>query len=291
MSSKRPPLARWTATTTAALALAALGAQSAAAVPIGESRTGSMTWYDDAGYGACGTRIDAATQDLVAVPAAWWTTANPNDDPLCKGVSVQVTYRGATITVPVRDKCPSCAADHIDLSRTAFARLADLDLGVVSGITWQFVGSGGGGGPVVLPAPAGLSVTAVTAASASLAWSPVSGAVSYAVYRDGTRIGTATGTGYTASGLSAATAYRFNVAAVDGTGTLGTLSAAVAATTSASGGGGGGACNTPWSAATSYGPGTKVSYAGHNYTATYYSTGAAPDDPASWAVWHDDGSC
>ena len=47
---------------------------------------------------------------LVAVSASYWTTPNPNNDPLCTGVSVQVTYNGRTITVPVRDKCRAAAA-------------------------------------------------------------------------------------------------------------------------------------------------------------------------------------
>lgn len=52
-----------------------------------------------------------------------------------------------------------------------------------------------------------------------------------------------------------------------------------------------GGCATAWDAGTSYVPGDQVSYQGHDYTATYYSTGAVPDAPTSWAVWQDDGSC
>jgi subtilase family serine protease len=57
--------------------------------------------------------------------------------------------------------------------------------------------------------------------------------------------------------------------------------------------GGSGGCTglTPWSATTSYVPGDVVSYNGHKYTSTWYSTGAAPDAPASWAVWTDNGAC
>lgn len=96
-----------------------------------------MTFYNDRGFGACGTPIDASSQFLVAVSFQWWTTANPNNDPLCRGVSVQVTFNGNTITVPVEDKCPTCTADHIDLSQPAFAALAPLSAGVIDGITWQ----------------------------------------------------------------------------------------------------------------------------------------------------------
>ncbi|NUP51358.1 MAG: hypothetical protein HOW97_29195, partial [Catenulispora sp.] len=47
----------------------------------------------------------------------------------------------------------------------------------------------------------------------------------------------------------------------------------------------------PWSATKSYVPGDVVSYNGHKYTSTWYSTGATPDAPQSWAVWTDNGAC
>jgi hypothetical protein len=46
-----------------------------------------------------------------------------------------------------------------------------------------------------------------------------------------------------------------------------------------------------WSATTGYVPGDKVSYNGHLWLSTWYSTGAQPDAPASWAVWQDQGAC
>ncbi|HEY5835862.1 cysteine/serine endopeptidase inhibitor, partial [Streptomyces sp.] len=119
--------------------------------------SGQMTYYNDSGYGACGTVVNAATQDLVAVSHEWWTSANPNQDRLCQGVSVQVTYSGKTITVPVKDMCPSCAAGHIDLSQTAFEKLAPLERGLVKGITWKFVTDDGKG--IALPSSSsGVSV-------------------------------------------------------------------------------------------------------------------------------------
>jgi len=129
------------------------GSANAATVPIGQPMTGKMTFYNDVGFGACGTQINAATQNLVAMSFRWWTTPNPNNDPICQGISVRVTFNGKTITVPVKDKCPSCDATHIDLSQAAFQRLAPLDVGVVNGITWQFVNSGGGNPPPPGPPP------------------------------------------------------------------------------------------------------------------------------------------
>ena len=137
-----------TVTASAVLALAAalaiwgvVGAATAGAatgaIPIGQSMTGSMTFYNDSGFGACGTAINAATQNLVAVSFQWWTTANPNNDPLCSR-SIQVTFNGNTITVPIKDKCPTCDASKIDLSLPAFQSLADPNVGIIN-VTWTVV--------------------------------------------------------------------------------------------------------------------------------------------------------
>ena len=99
--------------------------------------SGTASSYNDAGYGACGTKINAATELLVAAPAALWTTPNPNNDPLCRK-SIRVTHNGKTITVPIKDKCPSCASTKIDLSQPAFSRLANTSVGIIN-VTWQIV--------------------------------------------------------------------------------------------------------------------------------------------------------
>ncbi|GAA0626485.1 RlpA-like double-psi beta-barrel domain-containing protein [Kribbella sandramycini] len=99
--------------------------------------SGTASWYNDAGIGACGTPLNANTDWLVAAPAGLWTSPNPNNDPLCKK-SIRVTYNGRTITVPIRDKCPSCPNNKIDLSRPAFANLANPDVGIIN-ITWDIV--------------------------------------------------------------------------------------------------------------------------------------------------------
>jgi len=119
--------------------LLAVVTADAATIPIDQVTTGKATYYNDAGYGACGRSINASSQMLVAVSYTYWTSSNPNNDPLCTGISVQVSYSGKTLTVPVEDKCPSCDATHIDLSQPAFAQLGSLDLGVLNGLTWKFV--------------------------------------------------------------------------------------------------------------------------------------------------------
>jgi Zn-dependent metalloprotease len=68
---------------------------------------------------------------------------------------------------------------------------------------------------------------------------------------------------------------------------------AVAFTLTVTGGGGGGNCAgvAAWSTTVSYVPGDQVTYGGHLYKSTWYSTGAVPSDPQSWAVWSDGGAC
>nr|WP_285557501.1 PHB depolymerase family esterase [Streptomyces hygroscopicus] len=99
---------------------------------------------------------------------------------------------------------------------------------------WGLDGGAGQGGTGSLPAPSGLTVTGTTDTGASLSWSPVSGAASYVVYRDGTKTGSTTSTAYTDTGLSAGTAYHYTVAAVDSSGAVGASSAPVTATTTGS---------------------------------------------------------
>ncbi|MFH8934679.1 chitinase [Streptomyces griseosporeus] len=100
---------------------------------------------------------------------------------------------------------------------------------------------GGGGGdpaPTVPGAPAGLSVSGTTSSSVSLSWNGVTGAASYNVYRDGTKVTSVTGTSATVSGLAASTSYSFQVTAVNAAGES-PKSTPVTATTTSSGGGGG----------------------------------------------------
>lgn len=78
--------------------------------------------------------------------------------------------------------------------------------------------AGDGGGTQVPAVPAGLAVTGTTASSVSLSWSASTGATAYNVYRDGTKVGTPTGTTYTASGLTSGTTYRFAVSASNSAG-------------------------------------------------------------------------
>ncbi|MEV8284611.1 chitinase [Streptomyces niveus] len=101
---------------------------------------------------------------------------------------------------------------------------------------------GGGGGdpdPQAPGTPAGLGVGAVTSSSVALSWNAVSGATGYNVYRDGTKVQTATVTSATVTGLAAATSYQFQVSATNAVGES-AKSAAVSGRTSPGGGDPGG---------------------------------------------------
>ncbi|MFJ6014550.1 chitinase [Streptomyces sp. NPDC092952] len=99
--------------------------------------------------------------------------------------------------------------------------------------------TGPGGAPVELPAvPTGLKAGTATASTVDLSWTGSPGATGYNVYRGGTKVLSATGTSATVTGLTASTAYSFQVAAVNAAGES-AKSAAVQATTTAGGGGGG----------------------------------------------------
>ncbi|WP_338906333.1 glycoside hydrolase family 18 protein [Streptomyces nigra] len=97
---------------------------------------------------------------------------------------------------------------------------------------------GPGGDATQPPAPpTGLTTGSVTSTSVALSWSAVPGATSYAVYRDGAEVRTVTGTSATITGLSPATAYAFQVTALNEAGES-ARSATVTATTSQPTGGG-----------------------------------------------------
>ncbi|MFG2605062.1 chitinase [Streptomyces sp. NPDC048514] len=135
----------------------------------------------------------------------------------------------------------------------------------------SLVGPGGGTGQPPA-APAGLRTTAVTSSSVALTWTAVTGATSYAVYRDGVKAATVSGTSATVTGLAASTEYRFQVTASNDAGES-AKSAVVPATTGA--GNGGGSAGLPAHALVGY---LHASFAnGSGYT-------RLADVPDSWDV-------
>ncbi|MFF0698273.1 chitinase [Streptomyces tendae] len=123
-------------------------------------------------------------------------------------------------------------------------------------------------------APGGLKTGSVTSSAVALSWSPVPGATGYAVYRDGTRVSTVTGTSTTVSGLTPSTAYSFQVTAVNDAGES-ARSATVTAATAQRPDDGGGSSGLPAHALVGY---LHASFAnGSGYT-------RMADVPDSWDV-------
>jgi expansin (peptidoglycan-binding protein) len=103
--------------------------RQAASNPI---HSGIATYYNATGAGAC--MFDPSPGDLMVAAM----NAEEYDNAAVCGSYVSVTGPKGTITIRIVDLCPECLAGHLDLSREAFALIADLPQGVVS-ITWQVV--------------------------------------------------------------------------------------------------------------------------------------------------------
>ncbi len=93
---------------------------------------GIATYYDATGAGAC--MFDLSPGDLMV---AAMNAEEYNNAAVC-GAYMYVTGPKGVVTVRIVDLCPECQAGHLDLSREAFAQIADLPQGRVP-ITWQVV--------------------------------------------------------------------------------------------------------------------------------------------------------
>jgi chitodextrinase len=87
--------------------------------------------------------------------------------------------------------------------------------------------------------PAGLQATVVSSTQVDLSWTGSTdnvGVTGYRVYRNGSQVGTASGTSFSDTGLTAGTTYSYRVAAYDAAGNVSSQCAAVSATTTAASG-------------------------------------------------------
>ncbi|WP_224366383.1 fibronectin type III domain-containing protein [Hyalangium versicolor] len=97
--------------------------------------------------------------------------------------------------------------------------------------------------------PSNLAATAASSSQINLSWTGSTdnvGVTGYIVYRNGTQVGTPTGTSYSDTGLTASTAYSYTVKARDAAGNLSAASNTATATTQASSGGGSSGTGTEW---------------------------------------------
>lgn len=88
-------------------------------------KEGLATFYDATGAGNCG--FDATPDDLDV--AAF--DANSYAGSAACGVCVKVKGPNGEVTVRIVDSCPGCDANHLDLSRSAFAKIAEPSRGRV----------------------------------------------------------------------------------------------------------------------------------------------------------------
>jgi chitodextrinase len=100
----------------------------------------------------------------------------------------------------------------------------------------------------VPPAPRGLAASGTTSSSTQLAWKAVTlrhcTVTGYTVFQNGVAIGTAPTASFTVTGLAPATAYTFDVEALDSAGASQASRKVAVTTTSGGGGGGGGTTGT-----------------------------------------------
>lgn len=99
------------------------------------SGSGQGTYYDPSvGVGACG--FTNQSTDLIAALNSidYGIYPNPNLAPCCSQC-ITVTGPKGSVAVTIVDKCPNCSRGDIDLSPSAFAKIADISKGRVP-ITW-----------------------------------------------------------------------------------------------------------------------------------------------------------
>lgn len=95
-------------------------------------QNGKATYYAADGSGNCS--FPASPGDLMV---AALNTTDYQGSQTC-GACVSVQGPKGSVTVRIVDRCPGCAQGHIDLSQQAFAKIADVALGVVQ-VKWKIV--------------------------------------------------------------------------------------------------------------------------------------------------------
>jgi expansin len=102
------------------------GGSACAAPPSTTTSSGKATFYDlGAGTGNCSFSGAPADDLFVALGSAQYAGA------AACGSYLDVTGPKGKVRVKVIDSCPECAVGHLDLSRTAFKKVADEVQGIV----------------------------------------------------------------------------------------------------------------------------------------------------------------
>src|SRR5580704_13530237 len=181
----------------------------------------------------------------VGTGTAWVTFTLANSGSSVVSIS-SVTVSGPFVvssncgsSVAANGSCPIYVYFAPTSSGAASGTLTVTDNATNSPQTSSLSGTGGSGGSCTTTpsAPTGLAASGTTSSSTNLSWTadtpPTNCTISgYTILQNGTSIGTATGTTFAVTGLTASTSYSFTVEATDSNGTSGP-SSAVNVTTSA----------------------------------------------------------
>lgn len=101
--------------------------------------SGDLTYYDPA-LGACGL-TNSGSDTIVAVSHfvfdAVSVGSDPNSNPLC-GKKIRARRGDKSIDLTVVDRCTGCQPTDIDVTRSVFADLANIDQGRVS-VSWSWL--------------------------------------------------------------------------------------------------------------------------------------------------------
>ncbi|KAK0520437.1 hypothetical protein OC842_007102 [Tilletia horrida] len=108
----------------------------------GDLLSGDGTWYNMAGgYTACGQKY--SDSDMVA--ALSWEmfdtktpNGNPNNNGFC-GKKLRATYQGKSVVVTAVDRCAGCQYPDVDFTPAAFSQLADVGVGRLHGVEWEWL--------------------------------------------------------------------------------------------------------------------------------------------------------
>lgn len=212
----------------------------------------SCGWYLDLGTCGTGGTNQSPTVSLTApannatftAGATITISANAADS---DGTVAQVQFFRGTTSLGVDTSSPysvswsNVAAGSYAIKAVATDNAGATGTSALANITVNPVTSPDTTAPSV---PAGLAAPSVTSSSVNLTWNAStdnaggSGVAGYDVYRNGGLVGSSSSTGYTDSGLAAATAYTYRVRARDNAGNASAQSGQITATTSQGGGGG-----------------------------------------------------
>ncbi len=112
---------------------AGTGSSTMTSRPISAFRDGIITYYDPSGPWNCGFDHDPQDMDIAAIIGSEY-----QGSAVC-GACAEIQGPKGTLRVRIVDRCPDCTtAGHLDLSPSAFDKLADRALGRVP-VKWRFV--------------------------------------------------------------------------------------------------------------------------------------------------------